>query len=559
MAVHPTTRLQQVDVQALDPAQLEPLIGSERMARFEATAARRAARPGRAHRAERQLHRARRRRRRDAPDAARLRARASGIDARWVVIEGDPAFFAITKRIHNQLYGSPGDGGPLGAAERAALRGDPARATPSELLALVRRRRRRDPARPADRRPGRGRAGAPARTVVWRCHVGRDAPNECDRARVGVPAALPRARPTPSCSPAPRSRRRGSTAPRCHVIPPSIDPFSAKNEPMSAPRRARRSCGYVGLLGGDGELPAVPFRRRDGSPGRIDRRVDILQTGPPPPPRRAARRPGLALGPHEGHGRRACRASPSTSTRSLGAHLVLAGPAVTGVADDPEAAEVLDDCVARWRALPHATRSRVHLACVPMHDPDEAAAIVNALQRHATVVVQKSLAEGFGLTVAEAMWKQRPVVASAVGGIVDQIERRRARACCSTTRTTSPASARRSSGSCATRPRRRGMGANARGARPRSSSATATSSSTPSCSRDWPEGRRAADPNPRARRPGRRHGGRAAVRRRVPRGPPRPGVPELRLRAHRRAGGGVLPHRRPRRSARTSRSPRPTR
>ena len=48
--------------------------------------------------------------------------------------------------------------------------------------------------------------------------------------------------------------------------------------------------------------------------------------------------------------------------------------------------------------------------------------IVNALQRRADVVVQKSIAEGFGLTVAEAMWKGRPVVASRVGGIQDQIE-----------------------------------------------------------------------------------------------------------------------------------------
>ena len=48
--------------------------------------------------------------------------------------------------------------------------------------------------------------------------------------------------------------------------------------------------------------------------------------------------------------------------------------------------------------------------------------MVNALQRRADVVVQKSLAEGFGLTVAEAMWKGRPVVASRVGGIQDQIE-----------------------------------------------------------------------------------------------------------------------------------------
>jgi trehalose synthase len=57
-----------------------------------------------------------------------------------------------------------------------------------------------------------------------------------------------------------------------------------------------------------------------------------------------------------------------------------------------------------------------------MADRQENAAIVNALQRHATIVVQKSLNEGFGLTVTEAMWKSKPVVASAVGGIQDQIE-----------------------------------------------------------------------------------------------------------------------------------------
>ena len=47
--------------------------------------------------------------------------------------------------------------------------------------------------------------------------------------------------------------------------------------------------------------------------------------------------------------------------------------------------------------------------------------MVNAIQRRADVIVQKSLAEGFGLTVAEAMWKARPVLASRVGGIQDQI------------------------------------------------------------------------------------------------------------------------------------------
>ena len=96
-------------------------------------------------------------------------------------------------------------------------------------------------------------------------------------------------------------------------------------------------------------------------------------------------------------------------------------PRSTGVSDDPEGAAVLAECRDAWRRLGPAERRRVHLVCLPMDDVDENAHLVNALQRRATVVVQKSLVEGFGLTVTEAMWKGRPVVASAVGGIEDQI------------------------------------------------------------------------------------------------------------------------------------------
>jgi glycosyltransferase involved in cell wall biosynthesis len=63
------------------------------------------------------------------------------------------------------------------------------------------------------------------------------------------------------------------------------------------------------------------------------------------------------------------------------------------------------------------------LVTLPLEDVEENAAMVNAIQRHASVVVQKSLAEGFGLTVAEGMWKGRPVIGSAVGGIQDQVMR----------------------------------------------------------------------------------------------------------------------------------------
>ena len=63
----------------------------------------------------------------------------------------------------------------------------------------------------------------------------------------------------------------------------------------------------------------------------------------------------------------------------------------------------------------------MRLVALPVDDIVANALMVNATQRHASIVVQKSLQEGFGLTVTEAMWKSRPVVASAVGGIIDQV------------------------------------------------------------------------------------------------------------------------------------------
>jgi trehalose synthase len=416
MGLQQRSRLGEVDVQALDVARLEPLIGPDRLARFERIAEATqvklagssvinvnstAAGGGVAEMLQTLL----------------AYARGAGIDARWAVIEGDPAFFAITKRIHNGLYGAPGDGGDLGEAERRHYE-SVQRRNANELLTLVRPGDVvliHDP-QPAGLAAAARAAGA---RVVWRCHVGFDGANEWTerawaflRPYLADVEAIVVSRPAfapPWADPA-----------QINVIAPSIDPFSAKNEPMSR-HNVRLSLSYVGLLEGHGSPPAVPFTRRDGSRGRINRRVDVLQTGPPPPADapliaqvsrwdRMKDMPGVLTG-------FAKHVDPS-----LGAHLLLCGPAVTGVADDPEAAEVLDECIAIWRGLPHALRSRVHLACTPMADPDEAAAIVNAIQRHAAVVVQKSVAEGFGLTVAEAMWKERPIVASAVGGIADQID-----------------------------------------------------------------------------------------------------------------------------------------
>ena len=415
MAVDGAARLREVEVQALDAARLEPLIGPDRLARYEAIAE--ATQTRLAGRAVLNVNSTAT----GGGVAEMLQTllaygRGAGLDVRWLVIQGDPPFFAITKRIHNGLYGSPGDGGALGEAERRHYE-RVSRRNGEELLALVRPGDVvlvHDP-QPAGITAALRRAGA---RIVWRCHVGIDEPNEWSQRAWSF--LQPYLDEVDAFVFSRRAFAPSWVAPeRTHVIPPSIDPFSAKNEPISR-RNVRLALAYVGLLGGDGSVPAVPFTRRDGSPGRINRRVDVLQTGPPPPPEaplvvqvsrwdRMKDMPGVMTGFAE-------HVDPA-----LGAHLLLSGPAVTGVADDPEAAEVLGECIALSRDLPHALRSRVHLACTPMADPDEAASIVNALQRHASVVVQKSLAEGFGLTVAEAMWKGRPIVASAVGGIVDQI------------------------------------------------------------------------------------------------------------------------------------------
>lgn len=89
--------------------------------------------------------------------------------------------------------------------------------------------------------------------------------------------------------------------------------------------------------------------------------------------------------------------------------LILAGGTA---ADDPEGAQVLAEVQEKARG-----DSDIHILLMPHNDLE-----VNALQRGSTVVLQKSLKEGFGLTVSEALWKAKPVVASNVGGIPLQIK-----------------------------------------------------------------------------------------------------------------------------------------
>jgi trehalose synthase len=340
-------------------------------------------------------------------------ARGAGIDTRWIVLRERAEFFALTKRLHNNLHGDPGDGGPLGAPERELYEGTLTKSA-GYLVPLLQAGDvvfLHDP-QTAGLAAAAKAAGA---RVVWRCHIGADTPNPVVRGAWDFLA--PYLRPADAYV---YSRDAYVwdmlDGERARTMAPSIDPFSPKNEDMDA-STVERIVGTIGL--GPRRPRSFPtFTRADGTPGRVERRAEVVQEQRLPTGATVVAQISRwdRLKDHRGLLECFCRHLGDGDL-----HLVLAGPATAAVADDPEGAGVWDEIAAHWRQLPAEARGRVHLVSLAMDDLDENAAMVNALQRRADVVVQKSLAEGFGLTVAEAMWKRRPVVGSRVGGIQDQI------------------------------------------------------------------------------------------------------------------------------------------
>jgi trehalose synthase len=343
--------------------------------------------------------------------------RGAGVDTRWLVLEGNPRFFRITKRLHNHLHGSPGDGGPLGDAERAEYEGVlagnlevlRARVRPGDIVLL------HDPQTAGMAAPLR-QAGA---HVVWRCHIGSDTHTDLtDRAWEFLRPYLNEVDATIFSREAfgPRWLDRS----RSQVVPPSLDPFSTKNADLT-PGDVNTALTSAGLLAKDGGRGSSTFTRRDGTLGRLREHHTLVVAGDVVP-----RDTRLMIQVSRWDRLKDMAGVLTAFVDHLprlpqDVHLALVGPDVLGVSDDPEGAEVLFECVDLWKALPPAAAKRVHLMSLPMDDVDENAHLVNALQRHACLVVQKSLVEGFGLTVTEPMWKARPVIASAVGGIRDQI------------------------------------------------------------------------------------------------------------------------------------------
>src|SRR4249919_3983255 len=202
------------------------------------------------------------------------------IENRWLVIEGDPEFFAITKRLHNRLHGAAGDEGALGAREHAhyeAVLADnlaelASRVSPRDLVML------HDP-QTAGLRGGLRASGT---RVVWRCHIGSDESNEhTDQAWAFL-------RPYVEDVDAFVFSRR-AYAPhwvdgsRLVAIPPSIDPFSAKNAPLGAADVATVVARAGLVAGGDPDGP-VHYTRRDGTAGSVRVHAGgLILDGPAPP------------------------------------------------------------------------------------------------------------------------------------------------------------------------------------------------------------------------------------------------------------------------------------
>jgi len=345
-----------------------------------------------------------------------------GIRAEWAVIESQqPEFFELTKHIHNLIHGS---GDPrLGAAERALYESvNRSNATalaelvkPGDILVV------HDP-QPLPLGPMLNE-GTGVRTV-WRCHIGLDEENAATRAAWSFlepylghyqHAVFSASEYIPPF-----------LADRATVIYPGLDPLASKNREMHL-HEIVRILANSALTSTIGPVLRPPFsdlanRLQPGGefrpaiwPEEIGLLTRPIVTQVSRWDRLKGFEPLLMAFDRLKHIARTDgrRFTPMHRRRLDVVRLVLAGPMATDVADDPEALEVLKELTRCWLGLEPYVQSDVALVTLPMHAPRENALMVNALQRASSLVVQNSLREGFGLTVAEAMWKRIPVLTNS--------------------------------------------------------------------------------------------------------------------------------------------------
>jgi trehalose synthase len=279
------------------------------------------------------------------------------LNMRWDVMTGGDDFYGVTKSFHNALHGAPYHAEPKDFEIFLACNERNRSRLPLDAEFMV----IHDP-QPAALIEGRKEH---ANHWAWRCHIDLSHPNRqvwdfLNKFVARYDAAM---FSSPEFS-------RSLDIPQ-YLFYPAIDPLSEKNRELES--------GFVSRTLAQYQIdPQRPILTQISRFDRLKDPVGVI---------------------------RAYR----IVKRYFDCQLVLAGGSAS---DDPEGAVVLKEVQSEANG-----EADIHIIELPAWAPLE----VNALQRASTIVIQKSLREGFGLTVSEALWKKKPVVASAVGGIPVQI------------------------------------------------------------------------------------------------------------------------------------------
>jgi trehalose synthase len=279
------------------------------------------------------------------------------LNMRWEVMTGGDDFYGVTKGFHNALHGAPYHADPKDFEIFLACNEWNRARLALDAEFMI----IHDP-QPAALIDGRKKNG---NHWAWRCHIDLSHPHRgvwdfLDKFVSRYDAAMFSSPEFSRSLPIPQ-----------YLFYPAIDPLSEKNRELEGGLVARMLAQYQ----------IDPLRPILTQISRFDRLKDPV---------------GVI---------RAYR----IVKRYFDCQLVLAGGSAS---DDPEGAVVLKEVQQEANG-----EADIHIIELPAWAPLE----VNALQRASTIVIQKSLREGFGLTVSEALWKKKPVVASAVGGIPVQI------------------------------------------------------------------------------------------------------------------------------------------
>ncbi len=281
-----------------------------------------------------------------------------GVDARWTTIKGNEEFFNVTKKFHNALHGRK----EHISSEDFSLFLEVSKKNIEELKFQGDIIFVHDPqpvALIAEKKKHGGK-------WIWRCHIDVSNPDK------GVWEFVRNFVTDYDAAVFSAPNFTQQLPIRQFLISPSIDPLSDKNKELSS----ETIDSVLSKYGLDKDKPII---------AQISR-FDYLKD------------PVGVIQAFE------------MVRKSIDCQLVLAGGTAT---DDPESEKVLEEVKER------ASGNRdIHILLIPPGSDIE----INALQRTAAVILQKSIKEGFGLTVTEAMWKGKPVVASAVGGIQLQVK-----------------------------------------------------------------------------------------------------------------------------------------